>query len=296
MPHELAERAGLMRARTAATGHAAKTAHFDMFVDRVVYALTSPMGEVIGFGGRVIDATSDQPKYKNSPETLLYKKGENLFGLHAAKHAIRKGGRALVVEGNFDVMTLHEERHRLRGGAAGHRHHRRAGGAARRFAREVVLMLDADPAGRAATLKVIRLFVDAELQGRRRVAARHRRQEGRSRRPGAQRSAAPAGDDRRRRRTRSSSSSSRWRRRRQPTVPGRVRGDRGVRAAPARRRAIRWRATSTSTGWRSCSRSIAGLVRRALRGARRRAASTSRGAVAPRDRARRRTKTATRRP
>ena len=39
---------------------------------------------------------------------MLFKKGENLFGLHLAKHAIRRGGRALVVEGNFDVMTLHQ--------------------------------------------------------------------------------------------------------------------------------------------------------------------------------------------
>src|SRR5207247_6004702 len=102
VPHELAERAGLIKRRDNRDGW------FDMFVDRVVYALTSPMGEVIGFGGRVMDP-EQQPKYKNSPETLIYKKGENLFGLHAAKHAIRKGGRALVVEGNFDVMTLHEK-------------------------------------------------------------------------------------------------------------------------------------------------------------------------------------------
>ena len=66
------------------------------------------MGEVIGFGGRVINP-EDQPKYKNSPETMLFKKGENLFGMHLAKHAIRRTGRALVVEGNFDVMTLHQE-------------------------------------------------------------------------------------------------------------------------------------------------------------------------------------------
>ncbi len=155
VPVELAERAGLIRRRENGT-------HFDTFVHRVVYALTSPMGEVIGFGGRVINA-EDQPKYKNSPETLLFKKGENLFGMHLAKHAIRRGGRALVVEGNFDVMTLHQvgvdyavapqgtamtaEQVKLLG----------------RFAKEVVLMLDADPAGRAATMKVVHLFVDAEL-------------------------------------------------------------------------------------------------------------------------------------
>lgn len=155
VPLELAERAGLIRRRDNGS-------HFDTFVHRIVYTLTSPMGEVIGFGGRVIDP-ADQPKYKNSPETLIYKKGENLFGLHLAKHAMRKGGRALVVEGNFDVMTLHQ--HGLDYAVAPQGTAMTAAQARllERFTREVVLMLDADPAGRAATLKVIQLFVGGAL-------------------------------------------------------------------------------------------------------------------------------------
>ena len=180
VPHELAERAGLVRQRDRLTdaqrpqpgAPPTKATHFDVFVDRVVYALTSPVGEVLGFGGRVMDpAPEGQPKYKNSPETLLYKKGENLFGLHAARHQIRRTGRALVVEGNFDVMTLH---------ACGVGYAVAPQGTAitveqvkllSRFAREVVLMLDADPAGRAATLRVIHLFVEADLPCK--IAALH---------------------------------------------------------------------------------------------------------------------------
>lgn len=171
VPHELAERAGLVRQRDRIPDSArpqrgappTKATHFDVFVDRVVYALTSPVGEIIGFGGRVLVDADGQPKYKNSPETVLYKKGENLFGLHAARHQIRRSGMALVVEGNFDVMTLH---------AVGLGYAVAPQGTAitteqvkllSRFAREVVLMLDADPAGRAATLKVIHLFVEAGL-------------------------------------------------------------------------------------------------------------------------------------
>ena len=175
VPHELAERAGLIRQRDRIPDSArpqpgappSKATHFDVFVDRVVYALTSPVGEILGFGGRVLkdDAPGEtsQPKYKNSPETVLYKKGENLFGLHAARHQIRRSGIALVVEGNFDVMTLH---------AVGLGYAVAPQGTAitpeqvkllSRFAREVVLMLDADPAGRAATLRVIHLFVEAGL-------------------------------------------------------------------------------------------------------------------------------------
>jgi DNA primase len=155
VPPELSERAGLIRRRENGS-------HFDTFVNRVMYALTSPMGEVIGFGGRVIHA-EDQPKYKNSPETLLFKKGENLFGLHAAKHAIRKGGRALVVEGNFDVMTLHQHGIDYAVAPQGTAMTAEQVKLLKRFAREVVLMLDADPAGRAATMKIIHLFVEAEL-------------------------------------------------------------------------------------------------------------------------------------
>ncbi|MDB4968687.1 MAG: primase [Myxococcales bacterium] len=158
VPPELAERAGLIRRRD--NGGA-----FDTFVNRVVYALTSPMGETIGFGGRVINP-EDQPKYKNSPETLLFKKGENLFGLHMAKHAIRRSGRALVVEGNFDVMTLHQHGIDYAVAPQGTAMTAEQVKLLKRFGREVVLMLDADPAGRAATMKVIHLFVEAELPAR----------------------------------------------------------------------------------------------------------------------------------
>jgi DNA primase len=161
VPMELAVRAGLIVRRDRQRDN--RDGYFDMFVDRVVYALTSPMGEVIGFGGRVMDP-EQQPKYKNSPETMIYKKGENLFGLHVAKHAIRKGGRALVVEGNFDVMTLHEKGIDWAVAPQGTAITEAQVALLGRFAKEVVLMLDADPAGRAATLKVVKLFADAEIK------------------------------------------------------------------------------------------------------------------------------------
>jgi DNA primase len=170
VPHELAERAGLIKRRESARlppgAPPTKATHFDVFVDRVMYALTSPMGEVIGFGGRVLESVEGQPKYKNSPETPLYKKGENLFGLHAAKHAIRKGGKALVVEGNFDVMTLHQHGLDCAVAPQGTAITAEQVALLGRFAREVVLMLDADPAGRAATLKVVHLLAAAELPAR----------------------------------------------------------------------------------------------------------------------------------
>lgn len=167
VPHELCEKAGLIRRRDnvklAPGAPPTKATHFDVFVERVVYALTSSIGETLGFGGRILVANPDQPKYKNSPETVLYKKGDNLFGLSVGRHAIRKTGRAIVVEGNFDVMSLHE--HGIEGVVApqGTAITESQVALLGKFAREVVLMLDADPAGRAATLKVIKLFVEQKL-------------------------------------------------------------------------------------------------------------------------------------
>ncbi len=113
VPAELAERAGLIRAResskVAPDAPPSKATHFDLFRDRVMFPLINPQGEVIAFGGRTLETDEKIPKYINSPETILYKKGENLYGLHAAKAAIRKAGRAILVEGNFDVLMMHEK-------------------------------------------------------------------------------------------------------------------------------------------------------------------------------------------
>lgn len=169
VPHELGERTGLVRRRDEAKPAPGvppcPATHYDVFVERVVYPLCSPMGEVLGFGGRVIDP-EHQPKYKNSHETVLYKKGDNLFGLHLAKHAIRAGGRALLVEGNFDVIALHQSGLENAVAPQGTAITPAQVALLKRFAREVLLMLDADAAGRAATLKVVRLLVEAELPAR----------------------------------------------------------------------------------------------------------------------------------
>ena len=67
-------------------------------------------GHTLAFGGRRLAEDEDSPKYINSPETRFYTKGEQLYGLHVAKQSIQKGGLALLVEGNFDVITLHAPR------------------------------------------------------------------------------------------------------------------------------------------------------------------------------------------
>jgi DNA primase len=77
---------------------------YDRFRDRVVFPILNARGAVIGFGGRVIGV--GEPKYLNSPETQLFEKGRELYGLPQARDAIRGAGRVLVVEGYMDVVAL----------------------------------------------------------------------------------------------------------------------------------------------------------------------------------------------
>ena len=77
---------------------------YDRFRDRVMFPIVDPRGHIIGFGGRVID--QGEPKYLNSPETTLFEKGRELYGLYQGRRAIREAGRAIVVEGYMDVVAL----------------------------------------------------------------------------------------------------------------------------------------------------------------------------------------------
>jgi len=77
---------------------------FDRFRDRIMFPIRSLKGQVIGFGGRVID--KGDPKYLNSPETVLFKKGQTLYGLFEARKFVREKGFVLVCEGYMDVVAL----------------------------------------------------------------------------------------------------------------------------------------------------------------------------------------------
>jgi DNA primase len=77
---------------------------YDRFRDRIMFPIVNQRGQVIGFGGRVLD--KGEPKYLNSPETRLFEKGHELYGLYQAQKAIRASHRVLVVEGYMDVVAL----------------------------------------------------------------------------------------------------------------------------------------------------------------------------------------------
>ncbi|WP_324779385.1 DNA primase [Thiobacillus sedimenti] len=77
---------------------------YDRFRDRIMFPIRNVKGQIIGFGGRVLD--KGEPKYLNSPETPLFHKGSEIYGLFEARAAIKDAGRAIVVEGYMDVVAL----------------------------------------------------------------------------------------------------------------------------------------------------------------------------------------------
>ena len=138
--------------------------YYDRFRGRVIFPIFNLRGQVVGFGGRVLDDAL--PKYVNTPETPVFQKGSLLYGLHLAHEAIRQSGRAVIVEGYTDVLAL--KRHGFHGAVATlgtaltREHIRRLKG----YAREAVVVFDADAAGKMAAMKSLAFFLDEGLPSR----------------------------------------------------------------------------------------------------------------------------------
>ncbi len=82
--------------------------NYDFFRDRIIIPIHDATGRIIGFGGRLIEQKSELPKYINSPDTTIFKKGENLFGFWQAKKFIKEKGYSIIVEGYMDVILCHQ--------------------------------------------------------------------------------------------------------------------------------------------------------------------------------------------
>lgn len=104
VPRTIQEKAGLIIARDADRRTAQQDSHYDRFRDRIMFPIRDSRGRVLGFGGRVLG--DDKPKYLNSPETPVYHKGQELYGLYEARKLRQKPERFLIVEGYLDVMAL----------------------------------------------------------------------------------------------------------------------------------------------------------------------------------------------
>lgn len=125
--------------------------YYDRFRGRILFPIHTERGELVGFGGRILD--SGQPKYLNSPQTELFDKGSILFGIDRARSAIRASGHVVVVEGYVDVLIAHQSGIKEVVASLGTALTERQVNTLKRLTRTVVLALDADAAGDEAVLR-----------------------------------------------------------------------------------------------------------------------------------------------
>ena len=118
------------------------------FTNRIIFPIFSAKGDVIAFGGRILD--QDGPKYLNSPESELFHKGNTLYGFFQAKDAIRKERSAVIVEGYMDVISLHQAGVKTAVAPLGTAFTADQARFLRRFADTLVLLFDGDEAGQKA--------------------------------------------------------------------------------------------------------------------------------------------------
>ena len=154
---KLAEQAGLVIAGKEGN-------YYDRFRGRIIFPIENIFGEIVAFGGRVME--KGEPKYLNSPESPVYIKGKNLYGLNKTKEEIRKKGFALIVEGYFDLISLWNAGIGNVVATLGTTLTREHLELLRRYTIEVVALFDADEAGRKALDRSLELFLSMRMRAR----------------------------------------------------------------------------------------------------------------------------------
>jgi DNA primase len=137
---------------------------YEVFRNRVIFPIFNVYNKIIGFGGRAMD-NNIQPKYLNSPETLVFKKGENFYGENYAISASYKKGNIILVEGYMDAITLHKAGFKNTVASLGTAVTDKQLSKLWRYTNEIILCLDPDEAGIKATKKVIEMslaLIDGE--------------------------------------------------------------------------------------------------------------------------------------
>jgi DNA primase len=139
-----------------------KSGHYDRFRGRAVFPILNETGKVVAFGARSLDGS--EPKYLNSPETPVYSKSRILYGLSWAKEAIRKEGRAVLMEGYLDVARALEAEVGAAVATCGTALTSFHGRLLRRFTDKVVVSFDQDEAGQKAARKSLDVLMEEGLR------------------------------------------------------------------------------------------------------------------------------------
>ncbi|HNS55641.1 MAG TPA: DNA primase [Smithellaceae bacterium] len=137
---------------------------YDRFRGRLIFPIENVFGDTIAFGGRILD--KGEPKYLNSPESPLYIKGRNLYGLNKTREEIRQKGFALIVEGYFDLISLWNAGIGNVVASLGTALTREQLELLRRYTLEVVALFDPDEAGRKALNRSLELFLSMNMRAR----------------------------------------------------------------------------------------------------------------------------------
>ncbi len=148
------EKAGLVLAKS-------NGGFYDRFRNRIIFTITDVKARPIGFGARVLDASL--PKYLNSPETPVYAKGKLLFGMPAAKDAIRDSDAVIIVEGYLDCIVPHQYGVRNVVASSGTALTEDQVRLLKRYTTNVVMVYDPDDAGIMAMLRALDIFVEHEM-------------------------------------------------------------------------------------------------------------------------------------
>jgi DNA primase len=155
---EIAQQAGLVIPRSKDD----KRGYYDRFRGRIIIPIEDSDGRIVAFGGRVMDA--GEPKYLNSPESPVYTKGDNLFGLFSTKESIRSKGFAILVEGYFDLISLWSAGIKNVAATLGTALTRSQVDLLGRYTKRVAAVFDPDEAGRKALSRSLELFLAGNVQ------------------------------------------------------------------------------------------------------------------------------------
>lgn len=134
---------------------------YDRFRDRLMFPFYDMQGHIVGFSGRIVTPKDGTGKYVNTGETPLFTKGKHIFGLYQARKSMGKTGFAYLVEGQFDVMSLHKVGVENVIGGSGTAFTEDQVKLLLRFTDDIIMIYDADPAGVKASLKNCELLLKA---------------------------------------------------------------------------------------------------------------------------------------
>lgn len=130
---------------------------YDKFRDRVIFPIINTSGRVIGFGGRAV-SPEDNPKYLNSPESKIFQKKNNLYGLNISRQNVGKDGFIILVEGYMDTIALYQSGVQNVAASLGTALTENQAKLIKRYTGDVILSYDADSAGRAAALRGLEIL------------------------------------------------------------------------------------------------------------------------------------------